>query len=160
ADEETDEPPAAPPGRDPTIDVLEGEGTKEFDSQEASVLWERLGFVNRHIPGLHQQLCTNVSLHGWERNAKKLAEYDAAIAEGGDSVTPFVLMKYQLSAVLALTKWTILGECGFNCDAVGMGKTIVTLALFAVLNCYRDWYRAHGQFPGMFGEVHHPSTRV
>ncbi|KZV80108.1 hypothetical protein EXIGLDRAFT_781430 [Exidia glandulosa HHB12029] len=137
------------------IDELTGEATAQFDNMEVTDMWEMLGFPNGHIHGLNETVCTDAKLHPWETDAKKRAKYDAAIAAGGAAVAPFVLLPHQLSAVLALTHWAIRGESGFNCDAVGMGKTIVALALFAVLNNFRDWYRTHGAFPGGFADIHH-----
>lgn len=132
-------------------DALVAEGTKEYDALPIQEVWDMLGFPNRKIPGLADRVCVDPSLSPWARGAK-LNRYNAIMDDANStSAVAFNLLDHQVTAVMTLVKWTILGECGFNFDAVGMGKTIVTIAHFAVLAVFRDVFRSTHRFPGKFG---------
>ena len=142
---------------DGAAELFSSGGTRDLDAMDPSDVLAMLGQTDRQIAGMATRVCLNPSLSAWSRG-KQAATFKTIM---DDPLSPdavdFHLLNHQLTAVVALVRWTITGECGFNFDAVGMGKTIVTLAHFVVLNNFRDFFRRTGRFPGafrVFGPLH------
>ena len=130
---------------------LTNTATTEYDRDfSPKEMWEKLGYPGGYIPGMATRVSNDPSYHWGSPDPKKYTEYKSHL-EDAEKSTAFRLLPFQVTAVYVMMRMIILGQCGFNFDPVGMGKTIVTIAVYAVCAHFRQYYRQHGHFPGDFG---------
>jgi SNF2 family DNA or RNA helicase len=121
------------------------EGVEEYQDTSSDELWAMLGRPEKSVPFFNLKQDTESRRDPWTDEGVKWLQ----VPSNGE---PLTLRWHQLVGVLKLVENAFLGRPVLLMDGVGLGKTIQVAAFIAFLTWYRDYFTAHGKFPGRFGQ--------
>jgi hypothetical protein len=128
-----------------SADIEWSEGVEELKDKTVDELWDMLGCPNKQLPFFNQLQDVDGSHDPW-------VEAEKAWFSDSKNVEPLVPRWHQLVGILKMVKNAFCGRPVLLMDSVGLGKTLQITGAVAVLAFYREYYKKHGFYPGMFGE--------
>lgn len=126
------------------LDIEWSEGVEDLSSLSEDELWQYLGIPDKKIPFFNAYVDPQGVHDPWSEEGRQWLK-------SRRHREPLLLRPYQVVGVVKNVSNAFAGKAILLMDAVGLGKTIQVIATIAILTYYREYYDAHGKFPGAFG---------
>ncbi|EJD37436.1 hypothetical protein AURDEDRAFT_129480 [Auricularia subglabra TFB-10046 SS5] len=143
----------------PHVLEMNDAGIARLMAKPISELYAMFGATEEFIPYVARWISSDPTFNSWSQGdrAEEWAAATEAAARGEEStLLAFALLKHQLVGLIQLLIWFMDRKPGLLLDDVGLGKTIQTLALAALLAWFSDQYDLTGKFPGtLFRDRHY-----
>ena len=125
------------------VGIQWAEGTEHLAKKTFEELYGMLGLEKTmRIPGMVEEVDSLGVVNRW----------DDPEAWQETSKMPFALSWFQVTGIVRMVEIAFKHSSVLIGDEVGMGKTLESIGFFLTLQYFRQYYSAHGDFPGIWSK--------